>query len=243
MRLTNIALDYFKKYVDREIRQTIGKYHYKKPFQDWKVTNPKLKYYYSEDRPWTQNAYQEAVQNARRRMPLLEPMPEWKIFIGDRVELLAGKDKGKQGTIQRIIKERNWCFVEGLNCVHYLANRTEHYHGDLLKEQKPLVINEEVQLVDPYDNKPTDVVWRYNEEGERVRVSVRTGRIIPVLEYGNKYHEDLVDAKTYKISEKDTPEKELNKVTFKPKLMTFESDIMEQMGIKEDRKPGKTYWY
>lgn len=33
---------------------------------------------------------------------------------------------------------------------------------------------------DPFSRKPTAVQWRYTEEGERVRVSTRTGRIIPL---------------------------------------------------------------
>lgn len=41
----------------------------------------------------------------------------------------------------------------------------------------------------------------------------------------------------------DTSEKELQKVTFVPKLLTFEEDLMQELGIKEDRKPAKTYWY
>jgi len=44
-------------------------------------------------------------------------------------------------------------------------------------------------------------------------------------------------------SEKDTKEEELKEVTFKPKLCTFEQDIMNVMGIKETRKRAKTYWY
>lgn len=32
-------------------------------------------------------------------------------------------------------------------------------------------------------------------------------------------------------------------ITFKPKLATFEMEIMESMGIKEDRVPAKSYWY
>lgn len=44
-------------------------------------------------------------------------------------------------------------------------------------------------------------------------------------------------------SEKDTKASEVTAITFEPALKTFEMDIMEQMGIKEDRVPGKTYWY
>lgn len=42
---------------------------------------------------------------------------KWKIFIGDTVEIIEGKDKGKQGKVINIIKPFNQVFVEGLNLV------------------------------------------------------------------------------------------------------------------------------
>ena len=42
---------------------------------------------------------------------------------------------------------------------------------------------------------------------------------------------------------KDTTDTELKKVTFKPKLCTFEEDILEQHGIKEKKKFQKKFWY
>lgn len=48
---------------------------------------------------------------------------------------------------------------------------------------------------------------------------------------------------TYKEQPKDTGAEVIKEITFKPKLKTFEMDIMESMGIKEDRVPHKTYWY
>jgi large subunit ribosomal protein L24 len=44
-------------------------------------------------------------------------------------------------------------------------------------------------------------------------------------------------------SERDTKASEVTEITFEPALKTFEMDIMEQMGIQEDRVPSKTYWY
>ena len=38
-------------------------------------------------------------------------------------------------------------------------------------------------------------------------------------------------------------EKDVLDVTFKPKIMSFEEEIMDAMGIKEHRKRAKTYWY
>lgn len=42
---------------------------------------------------------------------------------------------------------------------------------------------------------------------------------------------------------KDTTAADASAVTFSPALKTFEMDIADQMGIKEDRIPAKTYWY
>lgn len=42
---------------------------------------------------------------------------------------------------------------------------------------------------------------------------------------------------------KDTTAKEVTKITFVPSLQTFEMSLMEEYGIKEDRVPGKVYWY
>jgi len=42
---------------------------------------------------------------------------------------------------------------------------------------------------------------------------------------------------------KDTAAKDVESVTFVPKLATFEMDIMQNMGIKEDRVPKKSWWY
>jgi len=44
-------------------------------------------------------------------------------------------------------------------------------------------------------------------------------------------------------SEKDTAEADVKEITFSPLLKTFDMDIMDDMGIKEDRVAARTYWY
>lgn len=96
--------------------------------------------------------------------------------------------------------------------------------------------------MDTADLQPTEFEWRYSEDGNRIRVSLRTGREIPIP----ASHEETYDYKTkaqYYEREKDTKAADAEKITFYPKLKTFEMDIMEEMNIKEDRVPAKTYWY
>ena len=55
---------------------------------------------------------------------------------------------------------------------------------------------------------------------------------------------DYKDKANYTTNKfKDTAPKEVTRITYEPTLATFEMDIMQKMGIKEDRIPKKTWWY
>lgn len=164
------------------------------------------------------------------------------MFREDRVMVMVGKDKGKIGTINTIIKERNWVFVDGLNVEYEIMENTKGPPVCQRKE-KPLLATTQVQLVDPEDNKPTTVDWQYTEDGEKVRVSKRTGRIVPLPPAYHEYPDGTIPEYYVASKTKDTAVKDLEEVTYKPKLCTFEEDIMDSMGIKEDRVRKPTYWY
>ncbi|KAG1701287.1 putative 39S ribosomal protein L24, mitochondrial [Nymphon striatum] len=194
--------------------------------------------YHYLSRPWEQKfTHDNSVKHPKI---FVEPIKDFFMFNGDIVEILVGKDKGKQGKICYIVKERNFICVEGLNCVYsYLDPETKN---SMYKDEMPLLINTEVRLVDPSDKKPTTIQWRYTEEGEKVRVSTRTGRIIP-LPQGALITRDYKTKDTYEEQIKDTKAEDVLKVSFQPKLKTFEQDIMEEQSIKEDKIPTRLYWY
>jgi len=193
-------------------------------------------------RPWSPPFQKENEFGRPRPKVFVEPLREWSYFKGDRVEILSGVDKGKQGIVAQVIQERNWVVVEGLNCKPKLIGKSEDYPGTVMLVEQPLVVNREVALVDPADLLATLVEWRFTQEGEKVRVSARTGRLVPIPKQAQETY-DYKSKSTYKESPKDTPSKQLSAISFSPLLKTFEMDIMDQMGIKEDRIPIKTYWY
>ncbi|NWW54695.1 RM24 protein, partial [Pedionomus torquatus] len=89
--------------------------------------------------------------------------------------------------------------------------------------------------------KPTEVEWRYTEEGERVRVSLRSGRIIPLplgriiplplwQRRGGIVPEQWIDGP------KDTSVEDALDKTYQPSLKTFEEEIMDALGIVETRR-------
>uniref|UniRef100_A0A0K8SJ81 Large ribosomal subunit protein uL24m n=1 Tax=Lygus hesperus TaxID=30085 RepID=A0A0K8SJ81_LYGHE len=200
------------------------------------------KTYYEVDKPWTAQFQKLNEPGRKHRKIFLEPIKDWSYFVGDRVEVLAGPDKGKQGIISEVVEERNWVIVEGLNTKLKVVGKTKQFPGSVIAVEQPLTINREVALVDPADMLSTKVEWRFTEDGEKVRVSHRTGRIIPVPNQAQSTH-DYKSKSTYKESPKDTGDSEISKITFSPSLSTFEMDIMKSEGIEETRTPSKTYWY
>ncbi|NXP03925.1 RM24 protein, partial [Thinocorus orbignyianus] len=88
--------------------------------------------------------------------------------------------------------------------------------------------------------KPTEVEWRYTEEGERVRVSLRSGRIIPLP---LRQRRDGIVPEQWIDGPKDTTAEDALDKTYQPSLKTFEEELMDALGIVETRRAKKSYWY
>ncbi|CAH0552134.1 unnamed protein product [Brassicogethes aeneus] len=252
MRLTNLLFSRVGKYSkdysnlpDSYIKRAMEQVYWKNPkgpqYRPNAVVQRK-KFHFDTERPWSAQFRQENSPNRHHKKIFVEPIKEWSFFRGDRVEVLVGKDKGKQGIVKQIIQERNWVLVEGLNCELKKLGDDKEFAGVYVQSEKPLLVTSEVSLVDPSDFATTGFEWRFTESGERVRVSTRTGRIIPTPPSA----EETIDYKTkstYKEQPKDTVADDVTEVTFEPRLATFEMDLMDKMGIKEDRVPPKSFWY
>lgn len=252
MRLTQLLFSRIGKYSkdfsnlpDRYIKRAMEQVEWRNPRGIQYKPNAVLKrtkYKFGMHRPWSAQFREENAPGVYHEKVFVEPIRKWSFFRGDRVEILVGKDKGKQGIVKQIIQERNWVTVEGLNCVLEKVGERKDFAGVHVQVEKPLLVTDQVALVDPSDLQATPFEWRFTEDGDEVRVSTRTGRIIPVPATA----EETIDYKTkatYKEEPKDTTADAVTQVTFEPKLQTFEMDIMSSMGIEEDRVPPKYYWY
>ncbi|TKC35036.1 hypothetical protein EI555_011358 [Monodon monoceros] len=218
-----------------------------------KVTLP-TNYRYGMSRPGSLSDKKKNPPGTRRRPVAVEPISDedWHLFCGDRVEILEGKDAGKQGKVVQVIRQRNWVVVEGLNTHYRYVGKTVDYRGTMIPSEAPLLHNQ-VKLVDPEGDltpwlaslllsprKPTEVEWRFTEAGERVRVSRRSGRIIPKPEFPRA---DGIVPETWIGGPKDTSVEDALEKTYVPRLKTLEEEVMEAMGIQETRRHKKVYWY
>lgn len=197
------------------------------------------------DRPWTDAFWSKVGTFAKGQGDIVEPIREedWMWFRGDRVEVLVGDDKGKQGYICQVIQERNWVLVEGLNCKFDHIGQDKDFPGVMSKVEKPLLVPTEIKLVDPSDEQATDVEWRFTEDGQRVRVSQRTGIILPFPTKAAETIDYKTKAGYVENKAKDTVASDVEEITYEPKLCTFDMDIVDHLNIKEDRVPTRTYWY
>lgn len=197
------------------------------------------------ERPWTTKYWREHGIVSKKKAPVVEPIREedWMWFRGDIVEVLKGTDKGKYGIIVQIVQERNWVIVEGLNCEYETMGARNDFPGIMSAQEQPLLVTTDIRLVDPSTDTGTEVEWRYTEDGRRLRISVNSGTEIPIpsAAYETMDYKAKEDYKADK--EKDTIPKVVEKPTYEASLATFEMDIMNSMGIKEDRIARKTFWY
>ncbi len=98
-----------------------------------------------------------------------------KIRKGDRVVVLTGKDRGKQGTVLRVLPKDGKVVVEGVNVArrHTRATRANQQAGIIDKIMPLPACN--VAVVSPGDGKATRVGYRFQTDGTKVRVCKRTG--------------------------------------------------------------------
>ena len=100
-----------------------------------------------------------------------------KIKKGDRVVLLAGRDKGRQGEVLRVFPTENRLVVQGLNLVkrHTRPSQADPQGGIKTKEA-PLHISN-VAFVDPQNGGPTRIGFRM-EGDKKVRFAKKSGEVI-----------------------------------------------------------------
>jgi large subunit ribosomal protein L24 len=106
-------------------------------------------------------------------------MKKVKIKKGDRVLVIAGRDRGTTGRVLRVLPERNRAIVEGVNMIkrHTRPNPQRQVQGGILEREAPIALPN-LMLLCPETSKPTRVGRRRLEDGRGVRVSKKSGSVI-----------------------------------------------------------------
>ena len=100
-----------------------------------------------------------------------------KIKKGDMVQVISGKDKGAQGKVIEAYPKRDKVLVEGVNRVKkHVANSYNERgaeSGGIVTQEAPIHVSN-VMVLDS-DGNPTRVGYRFDEDGNKVRVAKSNG--------------------------------------------------------------------
>jgi large subunit ribosomal protein L24 len=101
-----------------------------------------------------------------------------KIKKGDNVVVLSGKDKGRTGTVSKVMPKDGKVVVDGINVAARHRKPTQaNPQGGIDRNPAPMHISK-VALADPKSGKPTRVRFETGSDGKKVRVAVKSGEKI-----------------------------------------------------------------
>ncbi len=95
----------------------------------------------------------------------------------DKVKVIAGKDKGKEGVIEKVFPAKDRVIVKGVNIVKKHQKPTNaNPNGGIVEVEAPIHVSN-VMLIDSSNNEATRVGFKV-EDGKKVRVSKKTGKTL-----------------------------------------------------------------
>ena len=100
-----------------------------------------------------------------------------KIRKGDKVVVLAGKDKGRTGEVLRVIPKEDRAIVRGVNVVVRHQKQSASQQGGLVRKEAPVHLSN-IAVADPKDGKTPTRVGFEVRDGKKVRVAKRSGEVL-----------------------------------------------------------------
>ena len=100
-----------------------------------------------------------------------------KIKKGDKVVVLAGRDKGRTGQVLKVMPTEERAIVQGVNLVKRHTRQTAQTEGGIISKESAIHLSN-LALADPKDGKPTRVGFKIIGEGDnakKVRFAKRSG--------------------------------------------------------------------
>ncbi len=93
---------------------------------------------------------------------------------GDKVQVIAGKDKGKEGIIIKTLRPMNKVVVEGINIMKRHRKAQGETPAGIVEFPQALHASN-VMIIDPKTKKPTRIGHTINKDGKKVRISKKSG--------------------------------------------------------------------
>jgi large subunit ribosomal protein L24 len=106
-------------------------------------------------------------------------MAKRTIVKGDRVKVIRGNDREKEGTVLRVLNEENRVVVEGVNVRKRHTRPSQNDpDGGIISFEAP-IHQSNVMLIDPASGEASRVRTRVEEDGVKERIAVKSGNPVP----------------------------------------------------------------
>ncbi len=102
-----------------------------------------------------------------------------RVKKGDEVIVLTGREKGKKGSVLKVMRKDQRLLVQGVNMVKRHTRPSQANPGGIIEKEGSLHVSN-VAHVDPKTGEPTRVGYRFLDDGRKVRYAKRSGEIIDV---------------------------------------------------------------
>ena len=101
-----------------------------------------------------------------------------RIRKGDKVKILAGRDRGKTGKVLHVYPKKDRALVEGINMVKKHARKSQQNPtGAILHQELPIHVSN-LCLVDPVSSKGTRISTLVAADGSKQRASTKSKAVI-----------------------------------------------------------------
>ena len=101
-----------------------------------------------------------------------------RIRKGDRVRVITGSDRGREGEVLQVMPRENRAIVQGVNMIkRHQKPRGMGQPGGITEREASIHLSN-LALIDPKSGKPTKVGFRVGENGVKVRVARATGQAL-----------------------------------------------------------------
>ena len=97
-----------------------------------------------------------------------------RIRKGDKVVVLAGRDKGRTGEVIAVRPSEGRALVRGVNVVKRHQKQSANQEGGIVSKESPIHLSN-IAIADPKDGKPTRVGFKVQADGKKIRIAKRSG--------------------------------------------------------------------
>ncbi len=103
-----------------------------------------------------------------------------RIHKGDRVMVISGEDRGREGKVLKVLPKSDRAIVEGVNFVkRHIRPSQKNPQGGIIEKEAPVHMSN-LMVIDPKTNEPTRTRFETLQDGRKVRVSKKSGEMIQV---------------------------------------------------------------